>query len=299
MYSRKKILVVAVFVLATMMALAGCGGSGSGSGDAASDAATEEAADEGAAADEAADDAATEVASDEAESAAAGDAYALYEAASKSMMAAEGYEADMTVVSSTDTAGTPTESESTSHVVVSDPDGDIAMKSVTTTDVEGTSVETTTWISGGYAYTDMAGQKIKMKMDLSQISSRASNMVSFPKESIVDEKVSDADGGKKIEFTIKGEGMGDYVKSQMGEMFQDDAAGITYGDSTITALIGADGNLLESTTSVSFEIDMDGTKVTSSSTTTMSNVKVGKVDIGLPADLDAYEEFDLSGLTGE
>ncbi|MDR1800360.1 MAG: hypothetical protein LBQ95_00730 [Lachnospiraceae bacterium] len=281
------VLLVMVFAFSAL--LAGC----KKGDDTATDSTTEETVKEETTIDEGTTDETAEAETEADSAATSGDAYSMYIAAAEAMQKVEGYEADMTTKSSSDFNGDVTESETTAHIIVKYSGDAIEMKSVSTTATSGINVETTMWLSDGMAYMESAGQKVKMSMDLSQITNSATNTVEFPKEAIINENVTDVDGGKKIEFTIKGEAMSEYAMSQMSSLGSDSSK-IDFSDSKITAVIDSKGNMTECTTETTFSMDLGDSEYKGTTITEMKNIKFGSVDIGLPTDLDSYQ--DLSSL---
>jgi hypothetical protein len=302
---RKRVVVIAVIVLAFAIALAACGGSGAANSDAkGADATT------------------------------AGEAYALYKSASEALADAEGYTMDVKadIGSGEDGGDEAINTSSTSHIEVSDPTGNIGMKSVQTTEYAGEAMETTVYVKDGAVYTAMLDTKIKMEMDIPQLLKQSNNMVDFPEDAIIDGSVADVDGGKQITFKIKGDALSEYINQQFGDITggitddgaQDEAAGedatgeilggadedatdevlggadgdsgITFEDSTITALIGPDGNFVEYTTEMSFAMNFGEIKTSMNQKSTVTNIKIGKVTIDFPSDLDTYEELDLGNI---
>jgi hypothetical protein len=297
---KNKAIVIALIVLAFTVAFSACGGGGGQSGAANSDASGTDAT-------------------------ASGEAYALYKSASDALSNAEGYTMDVNVDISTGEDGGlgAIDTTSISHIEVSDPTGNIGMKSVQTTEVAGESMESTVYVKDDAVYTEMLGTKIKMTMDIPQLLKQSNNMVDFAEDAIIDGGVSDVDGGKQITFTIKGDALAEYIDQQLGDITggvtgdpaQDEAAGeeaaegtdetageaegssgMTFGDSTITALIGPDGNFVEYTTEMSFAMNFGGVETSMSQKATITNIKIGKITIDFPSDLDSYEEFDLENI---
>jgi hypothetical protein len=281
-------LAVAVFAIILVVALSACGAGGQGSGG-ASDAEGESANSVG------------------------GDAYALYTNAAEALQDADGYEMDMNIKMAMDIAGQSTSTDITSHFVINDPAGNIEMKSEQSMSVLGQDMDNTTYIKDGSLYTETLGQKIKMSMDDEMLKAQASNVVVFPEDAIIDEKIDDADGGKKISFTLKGEAMADFVKKQMAGAGDVEGVDMSFGDAEISALIDGDGKLVECTTTISLAMGAgtaaeetstdaaaaDEEEFSTDMTISMNNIKIGKTAIDFPADLDTYTEFDASALGAE
>jgi hypothetical protein len=205
---RNRTAAIVVIMLAFVMAFAACGSGGGGG---------EESGKTG--------ESATEKSADTAK-----DAYALFDSASKALSAAEGYSMDMSMSMITDIDGEKMETNSTSQAIVSDPAGNIGMKTTQTMDLQGQAVDSVVYIKDGNMYTDSLGQKLKMPIgDISQFIKQQTSLFDFPEDALIGGSVTDVDGGKEIELTIKGDAISDYISQAAG--------GLTSG---ITDATGAD-----------------------------------------------------------
>jgi hypothetical protein len=314
---KNKAIVIALIVLAFAVALTACGGNGGGNAGGNGEESGAANSDAGGA-----------------EAATASEAYALYKSASEALSNAEGYTMDVDI----DMATGDDESaniNTTSHMEVSNPAGNIGMKLVQTTGYAGENMESTIYIKDDGVYTEMLGTKVKMTMDIPELLKQSNNMVEFPEDAIIDGGVTDVEGGKQITFKIKGDALKEYVDQQIGDLtggVTDDYAsdenagedavegaskdagenatedasegavetgedlGMTFEDSTVTALIGPDGNFVEYTTEMSFSMTLGEDKTSMSQKSTVTNITIGKVAIDFPSDLDSYEELDLGNL---
>jgi len=272
---------VAILALALVMVLSACGGgsdagSDSGSGSASAtdgSAASSSAAEEGSA------------------SADAGDAYALYETASKAMQESEGYEMDMRIELVMDMAGVSTPTDTSSHIAVNDPAGNMEMLMTQKTTVQEQDLETTMYVKDGAAYTEAMGQKMKIPMDAETLKAQSNNLITFMEDAIIDQSVKEVAEGKQVSFTIKGDAMSDYIKKQMQSAAGAAELEMTISDAKITAVVGKDGNLVDCTTEMSYTVNVAEQEVSASMVTEMANIKIGKVAIDVPKDLDSYQEL--------
>jgi hypothetical protein len=278
-------LAVAVFAIILVVALSACETGGGGASDT----------------------------KDKAANSVGGDAYALYTNAAEALQGADGYSMDMDIKMAMDIAGQSTSTDITSNFVVNDPAGNIEMRSEQSLSILGQDMVTTSYIKDGNLYSEALGQKMKMPMDAEALKAQASNVVVFPKDAIIDEKIDDADGGKKISYTLKGEAMSDFVKKQMASVSEVEDLDISFGDAKISALVDGDGKMAECTITISFAMDMgaaaeetttdaaaaDAEKFSTDMTINMKNIKIGKTAIEFPADLDTYTELDDSALGAE
>jgi hypothetical protein len=255
---------------------------------------------------------------DKAANSVGGDAYALYTNAAEALQGADGYSMDMDIKMAMEIAGQSASTDITSNFAVNDPAGDIEMKSVQSMSLLGQDMVNTSYIKGGNLYSETLGQKMKMPMDAAMLKSQTSNVVLFPKDAIIDEKIDDADGGKKLSFTLKGEAMSDFVKKQMASVSEVEDLDISFGNAEISALVDGDGKMSECTMTVSLAMDMgvadmgteaeetstdaaaaDAEKFSTEMTINMKNIKIGKTAIEFPTDLDTYTELDASALGTE
>jgi hypothetical protein len=300
---RNRTAAIAIIMLAFVMVFAACGAGGGEGGDKTK------------------------------ESAEAAKAYALFDSASRALSASEGYSMDMTMSTITDTDGEKSETNATVQTIVSDPAGNIGVKTTQTADIQGQAMDSIVYIKDGNMYTDSLGQKFKMPIgDISQFIEQQTNLLDFPEDALIDGSVTDVDGGKEIKLTIKGDAISDYISQAAGGLtsgimdaagadedvkldegqpesdadanetvsgagLEDVFSGMEFGDLRITARIDADGNFIEYTTEMSFGIDVEGYKTSMDQNTSVTNIKIGKVTIDYPDDLDSYP--DISEALGD
>jgi hypothetical protein len=294
--NKKRPMALVLFIIALIIALAACGNSGSdkGAGDTKADAAS----------------------GFETGGNAGGEAYALYKSAADAMNQADGYEMDMQASMSMDANEQKSDTTTKDHIVMNDPSGKMEMKITSTTEGQGQKLEIVSYLKDDFLYTEIFDQKVKTPMNVSQLNSYANRAVDFAENAIIDENITDVDGGKQVSFTIKGEALSDIIKAQAGlsnvtQTLED--INFKFENVKITAIIGADGNLLESTTEATFSLESSiqgnatddamqgaegssGLAISATMKNVMSNIKIGKTTIDFPTDLDAYTEAGLDAL---
>jgi hypothetical protein len=274
---------VAALVLVFVMAFAGCDGAGTGGGGGATGGDADTQATEGGGVSD-------------------NGAYALYKAASEAMNSAEGYEMDIKAESFIEMNGEKSDTVTESHSAVNDPRGNIEMKSVTKTGMAGDMIDTVSYLKDSVLYTETMGQKISMKLDMSQLGSYANSALEFEETAMIDGDITDVDGGKQVTFKIKGDAIADFIKKQSGGMNLGDAisdVGMEFGDAMVTAVIGADGVMTECITEFSYSMTQEDFTLSMTQKSTSTNIKLGKVQIDFPDDLDSYQEFDMNALAGD
>jgi hypothetical protein len=152
-------------------------------------------------------------------------------------------------------------------------------------------METVVYVKDGAIYTEAAGQKMKMEMDLSALAAQTENWATFPEDAVIDQKVEDSDGGKLVSFTVKGESLSDYIGNQLGGTGAAAGLDMSFGEVKISALIGSDGLFKSTTTEMSYSMKIGEQETSASVVTEMKNIKIGKVAIDFPSDLDSYQDF--------
>jgi hypothetical protein len=118
--------------------------------------------------------------------------------------------------------------------------------------------------------------------------------VDFPKDSITYEGVLNVYGGKQVLFTVKGDAVADYVRSQLNGFGYNDSvmgADSSFKEGNVEAIIDSDGNLTECTTEIAFNIKIDRSSCVVIQRSVVSNIKAGKTKIDFPPDLESYKKF--------
>ncbi|MDR1796129.1 MAG: hypothetical protein LBR44_01590 [Clostridiales Family XIII bacterium] len=281
---KKKFIVGLVVLFSCVFALAACGGDDGGDvvDAGSSDVIVEEVAEE----------------EEDVTTAAVGDAYGIYKAAMESLIAADGYEYDITIESAYGADGAEGSSTMSGHVIQNDPTGNVEMKMEITTEASGMTLDMTSYYKDGYQYTEMMGMKIKTAMDQEEMQSSMGKLPDFNDDAITDQSVTEAGGATTVSFVISGEAAQAYIDEALegiegAEDVEVDLGGASNGIK-ITATVDSSGNLTEL---IQEQTSTTG-GIESTSLTKMSNIKIGKVAFDFPSDLDAYQEADLDNLSG-
>lgn len=230
------------------------------------------------------------------------EAYDLYQKMNKAMADASSLDMDISSIVDMTIDGeevNTTTKGNMKQVMHSASDFDIEINLTTTT--MGMDVPMIAYYTGGVYYFDTNGMKMKMPMSVDEAMQQAGGIktLDFYEDAIKDFKITDADGGKKIEFTLDGKAIQSLTEKALASM-QNTMPGITaadlnmnIGDVTCEAVTDKDGMMKSYRMIYDMTMTVEGQSLSMKTDTTMTMNSYNDVVINVPDDLDEYVEIDL------
>jgi hypothetical protein len=143
----------------------------------------------------------------------------------------------------------------------------------------------------GMYYLDSMGEKVKMPMPASEVTSQPnSEAIDFPEHAVKNMKTTNVEGGVEVIFTLDSAYFTDELIRQMGSV--EDAFGnnvvYSFGDVTLKAVIGSNNLLRSVRMEFSFSMEMLGEKAYADYVVNVRYIRLGGVTVNFPSDLDTY-----------
>jgi hypothetical protein len=231
----------------------------------------------------------------DAPAAAADSVFAEYLAATSAIEKATSFAADVKGSMGMTIGGQKTDTQISGSVkAIMKSDTDIEVLSDITANVGGQSVTAKVYYKDGVAYTEAAGEKIKMTMSLDDAMKLAqSENFDFSEDAIKDQSKS-ADG-KELKFTFDGAKLTNIADEVLGSLGSAVPQGSEYkiGDVVCTAVLDDAGAIKSEHIVFSAEMTAAGATASIDYDLTMTYSQVGNVTITAPTDLASYKEAQL------
>jgi len=193
-----------------------------------------------------------------------------------------------------------------------DYDADIAMKAAnmneegmqmsmqTNMDILGQQMSMNTYYTDGCYYMDSMGEKMKMSMDIAEVTNTLKQNSAFteiPADAYKSLEVEEKDGGRVLTYTADGSRLTEMIDSLMGSvmgsMGEMDDMDIGLGDVSGTITLDKDFNVTAQTMKMDMTMTVEGMDVSASMDMDMTVNNPGQeVTVELPDDLDSYEEME-------
>ncbi|MDR1247214.1 MAG: copper amine oxidase N-terminal domain-containing protein [Clostridiales Family XIII bacterium] len=227
--------------------------------------------------------------------AAADSVFAEYLAATSAIEKANSFASDVKGSMSMTIGGQKTDMQISGSVkAIMSSDTDIEVLADTTANVAGQSVTAKIYYKDGVAYTEAAGEKIKMAMPLDDaVKLTQSENFDFSEDAIKDQSKS-ADG-KELKFTFDGAKVTSIADELLGSLGSTLPQGSEYkfSDIVCTAVLDDAGAIKSEHIVFSAEMTADGAAVSIDYDLTVAYSQVGSVTITAPTDLASYKEAQL------
>ena len=222
-------------------------------------------------------------------------AYELYTRASEALDNAGSMETETTTEMSMRFGEESMDISMESTIKVVYPENDMELEMLSTMDVMGTNQETSAYYKGGYYYIQTMGMKMKVPMDLDSIRDTANTQaLDFSEDAVKDQSSDSAEGGTRVTFTLDGSAIADAMEKQLAGMVDGlggEGASMSFGDISLSAVVGADETMKSIDMAFSFDMEMQGESISCDMAMTMVIVRLGGVSITFPDDLDTYMEY--------
>jgi predicted small secreted protein len=231
------------------------------------------------------------------------DAYDLYLKMQDAMSGVKSLDMDMSAITELTSAGSTMKMDISGNIkTVKNSDTDFDMSMYLKSSMMGMDFDTTSYYTGGALYSETMGMKSKMAMPSDEAMQQAGGVeiLDFPETAIKDFKITNADGGKKIAFTLNGKDIKSVTDQAIESMqamnpfMSTDNLSIDISD-VICEVVIDKNNMLKSYKMV-YDIiaaaggaDEMGMKIDMSIDVNSYN----DVTIELPSDLDSY--IDMTG----
>ena len=232
------------------------------------------------------------------------EAYDLYQNMSKAMADIKSLDMDMSAKVDITMSGSTINTVTTGNIkTVNNSDTDVNMAMNLTTSAMGTDTPILAYYTNGIFYMNTSGMKYKMPLSVEDAKKQAgiASTLEFPESAIKDCKVTDVDGGKKINLTLDGSAISSLANQALTSMqaLSPDvtASDLTISDVTCEAVIDTSNNMLKSYDMVcSISTTVQNNAIAMNMDTSMTINSYNDVTIDLPADLDTYADMPTSAL---
>lgn len=175
---------------------------------------------------------------------------------------------------------------------------DMQMSMQTNMNILGQEMTMNTYYTDGYYYMDAMGEKGKMAMDIAEITDTLKQNSAFteiPADAYKSLEMAEEGGNRVLTYVADGSKLTEVVNSLMGSMMS--ALGgmedmdMSLGDISGTLTVDKDFNVIAQTMKMDMTMTIEGMDVDASVDMDMTVNNPGQeVTVGLPDDLDSYEE---------
>ncbi len=233
--------------------------------------------------------------------------YELYKAAYDKMSALDSYEMNMHMTMKMSTEGMDLDIPMDMNIKMAGlKTGSPVSRSLTTTEMLGTSTTADVYTAGDYSYYTSEEGNYKIKTELDEDTLAGINMLEtdFQESSFKDAKITkDKDGNRTFDLTLSSEQFADSFKKLIGSLAEESmSAEIT--DIKISVTVSSNDYLKAISMNFKMPMDMMGTKIATEVSMECEYVNPGTaVSVQAPDGYESYEEYsdnfgDLGDLLG-
>lgn len=222
--------------------------------------------------------------------------------ATKKQQAMTNMDADCTMSVSMELAGQSVDYDADLHIKASGLNSeDLKMAMQMDASIMGQDMSANTYYTDGYYYTETMGEKMKMAMDIGEMTETLKQNSAFteiPADAYKSLEMTTEGNNQIISFVADGSKMTELVNSVMGSMMSGmtgdtDSSDMGIGDVEGTLTVDKDFNVIEETIKgMSMKMTIEGMEMNASVDMDMVINNPGQeVAVDLPDDLDSYEEM--------
>lgn len=232
----------------------------------------------------------------------ADDAYSMFMEASEKLADAEAYSLDMDIVmeATEEQPATISMAGNFKQIMKSEEELEFSMDMAMKLEMEelaqlgigDDAIPMKAWYRDGMYYMDTMGMQYKGAMSVEEAVKQANTgNFSVPEDAVKEQSVD----GNVLHFTLDGSKMKDSISSMVGSTGQQAVEMDGLSDMEFVVTLDDDKNI--EAYFITFSAQSNG--ITVNCVVDLSNIEIGDVTIDFPAELDSFEEMDMSAMTAE